>query len=184
VLATLKQAWPNARVVGYDISQDAVRLARELHQDVDVRLGDATESGEHFDLVLLVDVFEHVEDYLGFLRRVAPLGALMVFHVPLDMNALLVARERTMMASRSAYGHLHYFSKATALATLEDAGYTVLATKYTPGSMELPNRSWRMKVAKWPRRLGFRISPDATARILGGYSLLVLARPTQAEGCG
>lgn len=178
VLASLKQQWPHARLVGYDISPDAVRLAHERNHGVDVRLGDATQSSERFDLVLLMDVFEHVEDYLGFLRRVAPLGSQMLFHVPLDMTALKVARERPIMAAREAVGHLHYFSKATALATLADAGYTVTATKYTASTMELPNpRTLRMRIAKWPRKIGFQISPDVTARTLGGYSLLVLATP-------
>jgi len=35
------------------------------------------------------------------------------------------------------YAHLHYFSKETALRTLEDAGYEVLDYFYTPRSVEL-----------------------------------------------
>lgn len=176
-LAELRREWPDARAIGYDISPDAVQVAQELHGDVDVRLGDAAESRERFDLVLLMDVLEHVEDYVGFLRRIAPLGAQMLFHIPLDMTALMVARDRPILAVREAVGHLHYFSKATALATLADAGYAVTATRYTPGTLELPNRSARMKLAQWPRRIGFRISPDLTVRTLGGYALLVLATP-------
>jgi 2-polyprenyl-3-methyl-5-hydroxy-6-metoxy-1,4-benzoquinol methylase len=179
VLAGLAGRMPGVKFVGYDISPQAVELARRLHPDVEVRLGDPNESGsERFDLVLLVDVFEHVEDYLGFLRRVATLGKRLLCHVPLDMTALMVARAKPILKAREQVGHLHYFSKDTAIATLRDAGYDIEASRYTPDTLDLPARTTRMKIAKWPRRLGFRVAPDFTVRTLGGYSLLVLCAPT------
>jgi SAM-dependent methyltransferase len=177
VLAGLRSEFPLTRLVGYEISEDAVSLAHEWHPEVEVRLGDVRETQETFDLVLMMDVFEHVEDYLGFLRGLAGLGQLTAFHVPLDMTALMVAREQPIMRARRLVGHLHYFSKATALATLNDAGYEVLATRYTPATMEVPNRNFKMRVAAWPRKAGMRLAPDLTVRTLGGYSMLILARP-------
>ena len=177
VLAGLGRALHGVRLVGYDVSPQAVRIAGTKHPNVDVRLGEVDDVDELFDLIMLIDVFEHVEDYLGFLRRVAPLCRRLLCHVPLDMTALMIARERPIVRLRDEFGHLHYFSKTTALASLRDAGYEVNAYRYTPGSLELPNRSTRIKVAAWPRRLGFRVAPDLTVRTLGGYSLLVLATP-------
>jgi 2-polyprenyl-3-methyl-5-hydroxy-6-metoxy-1,4-benzoquinol methylase len=179
VLAGLADRMPGVRLVGYDISPQAVELARRLHPGVEVRLRDPDESSsERFDLVLLVDVLEHVEDYLGFLRRVAPLGKRLVCHIPLDMTALMVARAKPILKAREQVGHLHYFSKDTAIATLRDAGYDVDASRYTAGTMDLLARTVRMKIAEWPRRVGFRVAPDFTVRTLGGYSLLVLCTPT------
>jgi hypothetical protein len=130
---------------------------------------------------MLIDVFEHIEDYLGFLRRVAVIGNRLLCHIPLDMNALGVARGRPISVVREKVGHLHYFSKDTAIATLRDAGYLVEACRYTAATMELPNRTFRMKLMKWPRKIAFSISPDFTSRTLGGYSLLVLAKPLDPE---
>jgi SAM-dependent methyltransferase len=177
VLAELLARRPGVRAVGYEVSSEAARIAADVHPNVEVRVGDATAVGDRFDLALLIDVFEHVEDYLGFLRRVSVLADLVLFHIPLDMTALTVARERPLLAARERVGHLHYFSKATALATLADAGYTVIATKFTPGGLLAPNRTLKTRVAALPRRLAFRFAPLVTARILGGFSLLVLARP-------
>jgi cyclopropane fatty-acyl-phospholipid synthase-like methyltransferase len=182
VLSKLQRAWPDAKMVGYDVSPQAVELATTTHPEVDVRFGDVVDAGEQFDLLLMLDVFEHVEDYLGFVRRVAPLACQMVFHIPLDMNALMVARDRPIAEARQRIGHLHYFSKTTAVATLEDAGYEVLATRYTGGAVELPSQSFKSTLARWPRKVGFRLAPDLTVRMLGGYSMLALAQPRRPAG--
>lgn len=178
VLAGLAGGMPGVRLVGYDISPQAVELAQRFHPAVEVRLGEPGDSlSENFDLTLLIDVFEHVEDYLGFLRRIAPLGRRLLCHIPLDMTALMVARAKPILKVRAQVGHLHYFSKDTAIATLRDAGYQVEAFRYTAGTIRSPNRTVRMKIAKWPRKLAFSMAPDLTVRILGGYSLLVLCTP-------
>ncbi len=63
---------------GYDVSPDAIKRASahgndKLHFDVrDVR---RDPSGTFFDLILLLDVFEHVEDYMGLVRDVRSKGA-------------------------------------------------------------------------------------------------------------
>ena len=61
-------------------------------------------------------------------------------------------------------------------ATLKDAGYQVVDHFYTANMLELPNVGWRGHLMKLPRRLAFGLHPDLAARILGGYSLMVLAR--------
>jgi cyclopropane fatty-acyl-phospholipid synthase-like methyltransferase len=165
-----------ATMCGYEVSPDAVRLAVEQHPTVDVRLGRPSEGAGPYDLVLVLDVLEHVEDYIGFLRDLGSLGRDFMFHIPLDMTALMVLRNKPILTARSAVGHLHYFSPDTALATLRDAGYQVYAHRYTQHSFDLPARSFRNRIARMPRKIGFRFWPDATARILGGASLLVLAR--------
>lgn len=140
------------------------------------RQGTAAEIEEIYDLVLLLDVFEHVEDYMGFLRSLTRLGKQFIFHIPLDMNAQMVFRDEPIMRVRREVGHLHYFSKNTALATLRDSGYEVEDWFYsdTRGSAYTP---WRARLMKLPRRILMGISPDFAVRLLGGNPMTVLARP-------
>lgn len=53
--------------VGYDISPHAVSLAKELESEtVQFHLGDPlTNDSEAFDILVALDVFEHVPDYMG-----------------------------------------------------------------------------------------------------------------------
>ncbi|MGH9327935.1 MAG: class I SAM-dependent methyltransferase, partial [Terriglobia bacterium] len=61
---------PECRFSGYDISPQALEMCKSRANDrLQFKLADATqEEGSFFDLVLVLDVFEHVEDYFGFLK--------------------------------------------------------------------------------------------------------------------
>lgn len=129
-----------------------------------------------FDVLMAIDVFEHVEDCFSFLRRMRTRGSFKVFHIPLDLSVQAVIRPLRLMKARSDVGHIHYFTKETALATLADSGYEVIDSFYTCGAIELPNRGWKANLMKLPRRLSYSLSPDFAARILGGFSMMVLAK--------
>jgi hypothetical protein len=120
-----------------------------------------------------MDVIEHVEDHLGFLRKVQPLGKAKIFHFPLDLSAQSVARNIPSKLRRG--GHLHYFTKQLAVDTLEDTGYRVIDYFYTPALLENGSPELKTRLMRGPRRLLYALSPDTAALWLGGFSLLVLA---------
>jgi len=165
------------RFVGYEISSDAYQLCRDkANGRMQFHLANLLDADECFDLVMAIDVFEHVEDYFAFLRKLRTKGRHKIFHIPLELSAQMVARGRPLLEARRSVGHLHHFSKETALATLEDCGYRVIDHFYTSGRTELGNLGWKTQLLKWPREALYRVNPDAAARVLGGYSLLVLAQ--------
>jgi len=179
VLASLRGRFDAPTMVGWDISPDAVEIARSRHPEIEVRCEDLLQTTERYDVVLSLDVFEHVDDYLGFLRLLIRHGRYFVFHVPLDISVETVIRMRPILQARERIGHLHYFSQETALATLKTTGYLIEDAKYTreKGGASHLAKGRGHRLAKWPRRIGMRISSDLSVRILGGCSLLVLARP-------
>lgn len=134
---------------------------------------------EVFDLVLLLDVFEHVEDFMGFLRSLTGLGRQFIFHIPLDMTAQMVLRDEPIMRVRRQVGHLHYFSKNTALAALRDTGYEVQDWFYSD-TRGTAYSTLRTRLLKMPRRLLMKVAPDFAVRLLGGNPLTVLARPADS----
>jgi len=178
ILVNLREHLPEGtRFTGYDISPNAYAIcARKMSTCLDYRLGSVLEQDARFDLALAIDVFEHVEDYFGFLRRLRKKATHKVFHIPLELSALMVGRARPLLEARRAVGHLHHFCRDTALATLEDTGYTVVDHFYTSGRTELDGLGWKTQMLKWPRKALYAVDPDAAARLLGGYSLMVLAR--------
>lgn len=162
---------------GYEISPQAFELCRQREND---RLHFFCEdllkdSSREFDLLLCLDVFEHVEDYLGFLKGLRSKAEHKIFHIPLDLSVQWLWRRTPIMREREQAGHLHYFTKETALATLEHVGYEVVDWFYTPGAIANP-RSLKAKLASFPRRVLSAVNQDLVVRILGGYSLLVLAK--------
>src|SRR5579863_2726014 len=77
ILAELQRNYQEARLWGYEVSPQAFTLCRPLANDrLQFVLGDilAQPPARAFDLVLVMDVVEHVEDHLHFLRETRPLG--------------------------------------------------------------------------------------------------------------
>jgi SAM-dependent methyltransferase len=168
---------PHVTFEGWDVSEQALELCRSRATErLTFHHGDLLAAGgRSFDLVLCLDVLEHVPDYLGFLSQLRAKGRSFIFHIPLDLSVLSVLRGRWFGEVRAKFGHLHYFNKETALATLETAGYRVERWRYTAGALDRPQRGALRAIARGPRRIGRALSEDLTARVLGGFSLLVLA---------
>lgn len=163
---------------GYEISPQAFSLCeKKTKPKLSFFLEDLLQDNEEFfDIVMAIDVFEHVEDYFSFLRKLKSKGEYKIFHIPLDLSVQSVLRSSPILNGRKSVGHIHYFTKETALATLSDTGYEVLDYFYTSGTLDLPNRGWKANLLSIPRRVSYAINKDLAVRILGGCSLLVLAR--------
>lgn len=125
---------------------------------------------------MAIDVFEHVEDCFGFLGKHKEKAEYQVFPIPLDLSVQTVFRYSPIIKGRKTVGHIHYFTKETALEILKDTGYEIIDYFYTGGAVELPNRGWGSLLITITRKLAFAINGDVAVRVLGGYSLLVLTR--------
>jgi SAM-dependent methyltransferase len=168
---------PTCELCGIDISPRAIDLCRpRANANLRFALGDAESIPDgSFDLVLVLDVMEHVRDYYGFLDAVHAKGHLTVFHIPLDLSAQTVLRPHGLLGPRDAYGHLHYFTRETALRALEDTGNRIVDWFYTPRAIEQPATELPRRLLRLPRKLLFSVHQDMAARALGGCSLMVLA---------
>lgn len=178
ILVELRKRRPDAAFTGFEISPQAYAICSPKAADgLDFRHADLLETdAEPFDLLLAVDVFEHVPDYMGFLKALRGKAEHTIFHIPLDLSVQALLRGTSYPVLREQTGHLHYFHKYTALATLKDCGYEVVDWNYTRSSQELPGKSVKTKVANLPRKLMQTVSEDLSARLFGGYSLLALTR--------
>ena len=163
---------------GYEIAPDAFKLA---HTRTKERLiffqEDLLQNNHAYDLLLMIDVFEHVEDYIGFVRKCNTKATYKIYHIPLDMSLWSIFTNYPASA-RNKIGHLHYFMKDTALATLTDAGQEVVDWFYTPGAFEVNNKGlgFSGKIIQLLRRFFYKIKPDFAVKAFGGFSLIVLTR--------
>ena len=169
----------NISFIGYEISPDAFELCKQRRTDrLDYILGNLFEDiSACYDVVMAIDVMEHTEDYFGFLRNLKRKGEYKIFHIPLEMSAIKTLFPSYLIKSRKKVGHIQYFNKDTALATLTDTGYEIIDHFYTNGSNELKSsKNWENTMLNIPRKILYKINKDLPARLLGGYSLLILAK--------
>jgi hypothetical protein len=162
---------------GYEISPQALALAQQrANAKLHFKLGDvATDQGTFFDVMLIIDVIEHLENYFGLLQQVKPKSRYKVLHIPLDLSVQSVLRRGRLLDLRHSVGHIHYFTKDIALQAVVDAGYKIVDYMYTGSGVEQKGKSIKNGLARLPRRALFAMAPDFAVRLLGGYSLMVLA---------
>lgn len=177
ILEELSQRLPEVQTFeGYEISPQAYEIAHEkANEKLSFFLADFIEDDKHYDLLLVIDVFEHVEDYMGFLRSIRDRADALIFHIPLDLSVQRLLLSKPILRRRRQLGHLHYFTKETALATLRDTGYEIVDWEYTASTLDLPTTSLIYSLGRLPLRIAAAIDRDLAVRILGGHSLIVLA---------
>ena len=163
--------------VGYDISPQAIKLCAKDAKNCRFVCEDIFAETGQVDILLVVDVFEHVPDYMGFIEQCRQKASYKIYHIPLDIHVSSVLRG-SLIRSRYSVGHLHYFTAESALATLEGTGHHIVDYFYTSGALGVfkQHPSVKRAIANGPRWLFSKISLPWTARVLGGYSLLVLAK--------
>jgi SAM-dependent methyltransferase len=163
---------------GYEVSPQAFSICKpKAREKLHFKLKDITqEKSAFFDLILLIDIIEHLEDPFLFLRNLKSKSHYKILHIPLDLSVQSVIRVKPILHLRKSVGHIQYFTKELALKFLQDTGYELLDYCYTANGTELQIKTVKRLLAKLPRKLFFRLNQDLAVRILGGYSLMVFVR--------
>ena len=189
ILRELSKLHPQANLEGWDVSPQAVELAQSRKKPgIEIHLGDILQAGRTWDLLLAIDVLEHMENPAEFLRESRQICAHAMIHLPLDLSVQTVARGWPLLDRRKNLGHVHLFTRGLARALVEDNGWEIVAERYTGGALELPiasglSNAFKNRILRLPRRLLFALAPHLAVRILGGWSILLLCKPTrQAKG--
>jgi ubiquinone/menaquinone biosynthesis C-methylase UbiE len=162
---------------GYETSEDAYRICEAKEQiNVHYYLSNLLKQDTYFDVVLAIDVFTRVIDYLGFLSNLRLKGEYKVFHIPLEISVYSVLRSSSFQKKKALSTHIHYFNKDTALGTLKGTGYQIIDYFYTSGALELPHRGSKENLWKLPRKILYTINKDFGVKMFGGFSLMVLTK--------
>lgn len=180
ILKHLSIIYPETFFYGFDISPQAIELAKKnennmLHYTCCNYLESLDLNKSYADILLVIDVIEHVENYFDFLRQVKLLASYKIIHIPLDIHVLNIIRNR-FMVDRTAVGHIHYFTLETALASLVETGHTIIDWFYTCGSLELPRKTLQSFLLKYPNKFTYILNKNWAVRLFGGYSILVLTQ--------
>jgi hypothetical protein len=165
---------PECTFSGYDVAPTAIELAKTRENErLQFELADyGAIDTPYVDLLLALEVVDHVEDYFGFLRMLKHKAEWKIFSFSLDISVQSAFRAGAFDQRRKMHSHLHHFNKETALGALEYTGFEIVDYIYPPNL----TFSRAAKLAKPVRSLFFGLAPELTVRLFGGYSLLILAR--------
>ena len=179
ILVQLEKKLPNAeKFYGFDISKDAFQIAAKketdkIHFEL-LDLAGSTKPELHFDILLVIDVLEHLPDYFAFLNGIRSKSMYTVFHVPLDMSVWSLFREKMLIESKDRVGHLHAFTEEFILSILKENGFDIIDKMYTPPTYT--HQSIKQKITHGIREFLFLLNKKLASKTIGGYSIMVLTK--------
>lgn len=181
VVDLVQAHFAGSQAVGYEFSPQAYALcASRTRPGLSYVNASAFDAGRHYDLAMAIDVIEHVEDCFAFARGMGEISDYQLFHIPLDLNVVSLLREWPILEARSSVGHIHYFTRKTAMALLTDCGLEVVDWHYTPWAFDCGGGTWKRSLVNLPRRIAYAFSADLASRILGGWALMIVTRKADA----
>lgn len=167
------------KVTAVDISKKAIEMAKlnDKKNKVGWHVLDILKDDiEKYDLVLSIDIIEHVDDEF-FLKKIKNFGKYFIFKVPIEDNFLNTFLEKISFGkinqkkdSLKKYGHINYYTEETFLKLLNNNNYKVLEKL----RILLPKRS------RWYReflRINFLpvwfFSKKFSLKLNGGFLLIL-----------
>jgi SAM-dependent methyltransferase len=161
---------------GFDISPAAINIAKVKETSrikiENLDLVNESEEFYFFDVLLVIDVLEHIDNYFKFLDGIVKKGKYTIFHIPLDLFIWSLFREKMLIESRQRVGHIHHFTEDFIKNILEDHGFKILFQIYTEPVYE--DKSFKEAVANKIRKLLFKINKRFASKSIGGFSILLL----------
>lgn len=172
-----------ARYDGIDLSPNAIKVANRIYpnaHEYNVNFSSALVDDPHVDanysIISLIHVLEHCPDMLEMLSVCEKKSSYLYINVPIEVNLFYTFRRQVLVNQYLSYGHLHFFNEPFFLCWLENNGFDILATVYSP-DFEIQKRGVGYKAVQLLRRIiGLALGPAITTWLLGGYSFGVIVR--------
>jgi predicted TPR repeat methyltransferase len=160
---------------GFDISADAIHIAKQKERDkIKFENKDISIDSQYFDLILIIDVIEHIENYFQFLSGISTKSKYTLFHIPLDISIRTLFKEKMLIESKESVGHIHNFTEEFILSILNDYGFEIIDKKYTEPSFD--GKGFKQKIVKTLQKTLYKISPRFCSKTMGGCSIMVLTK--------
>jgi SAM-dependent methyltransferase len=120
--------------VSADLDEGAVAAIRELVGGEVVCLGGATTpfADDHFDLIVIIDYFEHIDDDTAFvaeLQRILRPGGRLVVNTPHAKTSLLRRLRLVLGQSDAKHGHVRHGYTDSSMLRLLDPYFSVTSVR-------------------------------------------------------
>lgn len=166
----LAVAAPNVtvRVTGYDISPQAIAVGRQRFPGLDLRLQAFEPKQGPFDVVILADVLEHLENPWQMLRDVRVASECVVVRQPL-IGGFSTFRHDHYRYQREHWGHIGYWDCRSFADLMGSCGWVALNARLTP-KWHMP--CWEGTRVSPLKRLATRLQPELMSFFTSGFYVL------------
>lgn len=175
----------NVDVLGIDLSKNNIDYARKTYAGNNLKF-DVLNIDQilHFDIAVVADVFEHINDYYIFLEKLSTKANYIIFNIPLDISVFGLFFN-SVLQTRKRVRHVHYFYGDMILNILNEYKMKPIKYRYINNRIYALNNNEIGIIKKVAYTviigLSFLIGKKYTALIFGGYSMTVLCHNTNQK---
>jgi SAM-dependent methyltransferase len=120
-----------------DLSEEMIKLQKLNNPYLDQSyLGNIENINENYDIILMIDVIEHIDDYLSFTYKLNTISKYIIFNIPIEKN--IFDRLRNLYFKNEYYkeqnrtlGHVNFYSFTTCKLYLEKH-FTIINMNFIP----------------------------------------------------
>lgn len=163
-------SYPHLKVdlTGFEISPHAVNKGRELFPLLDLRHKYFEAKDGSFDIVMLIDVLEHLENPRDILRAAIVCSEYLVVRQPLveSFSSYLQNRYRS---EREVYGHINHFNYRSFIDLLTSVGWEPVKVDLVPWWELATPQQYK---ASFVRKLTCKFNRVIMSYLLGDYNLI------------
>jgi SAM-dependent methyltransferase len=116
----------NVSRIGFDVQRDAIGEAARRYPQCTFLAEDFFHSSERFDVIILSDIVEHIEDDAGLLRTALTRAQVVLMNLPLEKKWSTIFRK---YGPDDSSGHLRSYSRKSALSLLADSSANILGMR-------------------------------------------------------
>jgi len=180
--------------VALDLSSEMLSVQAKCNPHIDRTLNcsiqDCPEDG--FDIVLMIDVIEHVPEKDAVARRLNEISKFIVYNIPIEINAVDLIRNvkmggRLYAEQTRSIGHVHFFSFAKAKRFIDKHHlsverffrpyYDLMLESQAPQYVEVRKSRYRRTELKFSRWVDNNM-PWLSSRLLQGSMYALVAAKT------
>lgn len=164
---------------GIDLNKDAIEYALSKNRDSNVlqfEAGSLEKIDGRYDLITVVHVLEHIQDWDGFLSNIKDKADYIYISVPIEASMWMTMRKNVLLDQYKRYGHIHFFNEPYLINYLEESGLEIVSTGYSDEFLAFDGLM--SNIIKIPRLLVGSVSKRVACNILGGYCFQVLCKAT------
>lgn len=107
---------------GFDINEKALQSGKNSYPNVVFSNQDIFQSEFKYDLVILCDIVEHIEEDLEFLKKCQSISHKILLNLPLEKSLATINRK---YGYSDPSGHLRAYSYRNAAKLIDNAGYQI-----------------------------------------------------------
>ncbi|MEM4396973.1 MAG: class I SAM-dependent methyltransferase [Candidatus Woesearchaeota archaeon] len=173
-----------------DLSPEILEIQKRTNPDFTQAVcGSITNTNfedNSFDLVLLIDVLEHIPEYVEALKEIKRISEYLLLKVPLEKNLLELIYNTLTLGKRrkyliNHYGHIHMFSSKYLIKTLNkycgeiiNLSYTNVFEFYCKSEFYKSNLHPIRKFFNMIGNIFYKISPYLTSVLFNDFLIVLI----------